>query len=71
MKTKGESINEGWWPDWGNINDHKYWPLFYVESGAFTGFAYATASTAASITYAYFGSRLCFKSEELATLKWT
>lgn len=35
-------------------------------SGALCGFAYVHSNSAPSYTYAYFGSRLCLKSEELA-----
>lgn len=33
----------------------------------YAGFGYATSNNAPSNTYANFGSRLCLKSEELAT----
>ena len=36
-------------------------------SGGYAGFAYAGSSDAPSLTNSYFGSRLCFKSEALAT----
>ena len=36
-------------------------------SGDFAGFAYANSNNAPSNTATYFGSRLCFKSEALAT----
>ena len=36
-------------------------------SGDYAGFAYAYSYYAPSNSYAYFGSRLCFKSEALAT----
>lgn len=36
-------------------------------SGDWAGFAFADSTNAPSLTYAYFGSRLCFKSEALAT----
>lgn len=36
-------------------------------SGDWAGFAFADSTNAPSLTYASFGSRLCFKSEALAT----
>lgn len=36
-------------------------------SGDYAGFAYARSNGAPSLTAAFFGSRLCFKSEALAT----
>jgi hypothetical protein len=59
LKIVIKALNEGWEPDWGNRNEYKHWPLFYVDNGAPAGFA-------ASPTYADLGSRLCFKSRELA-----
>jgi hypothetical protein len=61
------TLNEDWEPDFWDFQQLKYWNWFYIDNGAAAGFAYATASIAASITYAYFGSLLCFKSRELAT----
>ena len=62
------SLNEGWEPDFTDWKQWKYWNWFYLESyGAAAGFACATTSNAASTTYANVGSRLCFKTRELAT----
>jgi hypothetical protein len=62
------ALNEGWELDFSNWNEWKYWNWFYIESyGAHAGFAYASANCAASTTYTYFGSRLCFKTRERAT----
>ena len=36
-------------------------------AGAFAGVAYASANSAASSSYAFFGGRLCFKTEKLAS----
>jgi hypothetical protein len=56
------ALNGGWEPDWENSNERKWYPWFQVKSGfgfSFTGYGYTRASTIV-------GSRLCFKSEELA-----
>ena len=57
------ALNEGWTPDWSNSNEYKYVPYFKHKSGfglSFNGYAYW-------YTFAGVGSRLCFKSSELAT----
>jgi hypothetical protein len=62
------ALNEGWEPNFLDWNEWKYWNWFYLEAaGASAGFASASTSYAASHTSAYIGSRLCFKTRELAT----
>ena len=62
-----KALNEGWKPDWSNYNEYKYYPYFYYtadKGGAGVGFASddcAYVSTDSGV-----GSRLCFKSQELA-----
>jgi ribonucleotide monophosphatase NagD (HAD superfamily) len=70
LKTITRALNEDWRPDWTNSNEYKYWPWF-VYDGASAGFAYANASAAASHTSAAIGSRLCFKTRELAAFAGT
>lgn len=65
LKTIAEALNEGWQPDWANSNEYKYWPWF-VYNTATAGFSFAYTSYAASYTSAHFGSRLCYKTRELA-----
>ena len=58
-----EALNEGWKADWNDSNQYKYYPYFYMSSGAFvfddTYFGHSTA-------IAGIGSRLCFKTRVLA-----
>lgn len=56
------ALNEGWKPDWTNSSEYKYYPWFDMSSGS--GLAYFDYVYWASRTFA--GSRLCFKSKELA-----
>lgn len=57
------ALNEGWQPDWSNKNEYKYYPIFrYINAGL----SYASTNSAASYTYAYIGSRLCFKTEAIS-----
>jgi len=66
LKTIAEALNEGWQPDWTNSNEYKYWPWFeYIRSSA--GFGCAAAHYAATSACTAIGSRLCFKTRELAT----
>lgn len=66
LKTIAEALNEGWRPDWANTNEYKYWPWF-VYNPANAGFAYAYTDYAATFANANVGSRLCYKTRELAT----
>ena len=57
-------LNEGWTPNWSDTDQYKYWPWFKFRSGAgfgFSGTGYGSVRTRAAV-----GSRLCFKSRELA-----
>ena len=63
LKIIAEALNEGWKPDWSNSDEYKYYPYFeYNRSGS--GFVYS--HTNCTRTYTCIGSRLCFKSRELA-----
>jgi hypothetical protein len=62
LKMLVKSLNEGWTPDWSNSNQYKYSPWF--EMGGSSGFRYNDCD--GWHTYSNVGSRLCFKSEELA-----
>ena len=66
LKTIAEALNEGWRPDWANSNEYKYWPWF-VYNPASAGFSYAYTAFTASYPTANVGSRLCYKTRELAT----
>ena len=60
-----EAINEGWKPNWDNWGELKYYPWFDMEgSSSGSGFSYDDYDD----WYAYsgVGSRLCFKTYELA-----
>lgn len=65
LKTVIEALNEGWRPDWSNRNEYKYWNWF-VYSTSSAGFGYADTLNAPTYTHSSVGSRLCFKTRELA-----
>ena len=56
------SLNEGWVPDWANDSQYKYYPWFDMSSGS--GLSYDDFDNLRSGSTV--GSRLCFKSSELA-----
>ncbi|OXB01720.1 hypothetical protein B0A75_04575 [Flavobacterium oncorhynchi] len=63
-KLVAKVFNEGWIPDWANSSEYKYFPYFTMGSPSGVGFSYNY--------YVYWdtlsdvGSRLAFKSSDLA-----
>lgn len=62
IKLLVKSLNEGWTPDWNNSSEYKYFPYFYM--GGSSGFRFVDYDHWNSNSGV--GSRLCFKSSELA-----
>lgn len=58
-----ENDNKEWFPDWSNFDENKYYPWFdlYEGSSGFRAHGYVDWRA-----YSVVGSRLCFKSRELA-----
>lgn len=56
-----KALNEGWKPDWKNSSEYKYYPYFDMENG------FVFVDFGCSRQRSLVGSRLCFKSSELAT----
>ena len=56
-------FNEGWKPDWNDSGERKYFPWFNMGSSG-SGFSFADYDLWG--TNSILGSRLCFKSSELA-----
>ena len=65
IKTITEALNEGWRPDWKDDNQRKWFPWFDLSVSS--GFVFDYTCWRYSYTGASDGSRLCFKSDELAT----
>jgi len=64
IKEIVKAFNEGWTPDWSNSNEGKYYPWFKMGSPSGGGFSYDVCvswGTASGV-----GSRLCYKSADLA-----
>ena len=65
-----EALNEGWTPDWSNGEWDKWYPWFNMNDSSSAGrFSFNGAANRHSRSPV--GSRLCFKSEELATYAGT
>lgn len=62
LKMLTNSLNEGWKPDWNNHNENKYYAWF--EMGGSSGFRFSDCVGWHSGSDV--GSRLCFKTYELA-----
>lgn len=57
-----KALNEEWTPDWNNQSQHKYYPYFKADGkGGFSDVGYDDWDSVTNV-----GSRLCFKSSELA-----
>jgi hypothetical protein len=63
IKLITKSLNEGWEPDWTNSSEGKYYPWFDLSEGSsgFRCYDFGRWGTLSDV-----GSRLCFKSKELA-----
>jgi hypothetical protein len=59
------ALNEGWIADWSNRNEYKYWPYFEYSKGV-SGFGFSDTCCDLGHSYTSVGSRLCYKSRELA-----
>ena len=60
-----EALNEGWTPDWSNGEFDKWYPWFDMNDSSSAGrFSFHGSDAQGSLSSV--GSRLCFKSEELA-----
>ena len=60
-----KALNEGWTPDWQNDNQYKYFPWFDMDNSSSAG-RFSFLASDSLYSYSLVGSRLCFKSEELA-----
>ncbi len=64
LKLIAKALNEGWKPDWTNSNEYKYYPWFKMGSASGVGFSFDGCDYDHSGSA--LGSRLCYKSRELA-----
>lgn len=69
LETIAEALNEGWKPDWNDLEQAKYRPWFYIEKdyyGASAGLTSAFTNNAPSTASTNLGSRLCYRTATLA-----
>lgn len=65
IKMLVKTLNEEWTPNWSNSSEYKYTPWFNMnDKSSSSGFSYHVCDYWTSTTI--IGSRLCFKSGELA-----
>ena len=70
LKLIAKALNEGWTPDWSNGEWDKWYPWFKMDDSSSAGrFSFVGADNQDS--YSGVGSRLCFKSKDLATYAGT
>ena len=62
-----EALNEGWKPDWDDTDEYKYYPWFDMEGqDKVAGSGLSCHDYDYDRSYSPVGSRLCFKSRDLA-----
>jgi hypothetical protein len=61
LKIITEALNEGWTPDWSDEDQRKWFPWFVFQGGRFVFHVVDYGYTASGL-----GSRLCFRTRELA-----
>ena len=70
LKLIAKALNEGWTPDWSNGEWDKWYPWFNMDDSSSAGrFSFYDAVDRRSDSLV--GSRLCFKSKDLATYAGT
>ena len=56
-----KALNEGWYPNFNNRSEYKYWNYFYMVDGVFS-----YSDTTGNLAHMYVPSALYLKSRELA-----
>ena len=70
LKLIAKALNEGWTPDWSNGEWDKWYPWFKMDDSSSAGrFSFNASDDQRSDSSV--GSRLCFKSKDLATYAGT
>ena len=65
-----EALNEGWTPDWSNGEWDKWYPWFKMDDSSSAG-RFSFSDSVNQRSGSSVGSRLCFKSKDLATYAGT
>ena len=70
LKLIAKALNEGWTPDWSNGEWDKWYPWFKMDDFSSAG-RFSFDGAGYRISASSVGSRLCFKSKDLATYAGT
>ena len=70
LKLIAKALNEGWTPDWSNGEWDKWYPWFKMDDSSSAG-RFSFDDSASRHSDSAVGSRLCFKSKDLATYAGT
>ena len=70
LKLIAKALNEGWTPDWSNGEWDKWYPWFKMDDSSSAG-RFSFDGAVDRYSYSVVGSRLCFKSKDLATYAGT
>lgn len=62
LKIVAKALNGDWTPNWADSNEYKYFPWFDMRPG----FAFSDSDYDIADAGTYLGSRLCYKSSEIA-----
>jgi hypothetical protein len=66
LKVIVKALNEGWFPDWKNLDEYKYYPWFYMDKTKYSPSGFGLHCVVYYRSVSTVGSRLCFKNEALA-----
>jgi hypothetical protein len=61
-----DALNEGWKPDWNDDDEYKYYPWFDLEKDKNNPSGFRLFGVFCNCTDSSVGSRLCFKSRDIA-----
>ena len=70
LKLIAKALNEGWTPDWSNGEWDKWYPWFKMDDSSSAG-RFSFGDSDLQHSHSSVGSRLCFKSKDLATYAGT
>ena len=70
LKLIAKALNEGWTPDWSNGEWDKWYPWFKMDDSSSAG-RFSFYGSVSQYSASNVGSRLCFKSKDLATYAGT
>ena len=70
LKLIAKALNEGWTPDWSNGEWDKWYPWFKMDDSSSAG-RFSFLGAVSQDSGSGVGSRLCFKSKDLATYAGT